>query len=1547
MKKACILCFALLLSALSLLAQAPPICTLPSTPGADACAGACLRCTLEGYVGQTAGFTAGAAPGFCGTVDNDQWFSFRAGSDSISITVTPSNCQQGNGLELALYPDCTQFPVACTSGQAGGGNISQTVTASVAAGQVYFLMIDGYQGDQCDFVIHTSANAVAAPLPGNAGPISGPTLFSGPNGTSIYFVAPVSGATSYVWGGSPDVLINGMLPPVQLPAPGGSQVTVTFASGNGTLCVTPQNACGQSNTSCLNVTSNANLLPPCSSSSEPAADLCQDACVYCNFNDYFGSTVGYSSQTPNGFCGTIENEQWIGLIASGVSATFTASPSNCTNGDGIQMALYTSCDDTGPIACDGGAAGNAANSATFTASLVPGTTYFLLIDGFAGDQCDFHLYISPPSAVQAPGVGATGQIIGSSPICPGATVPYTVPLVTGAGAYIWTAPPGWLINGVPPPVALAGPGANTVDVTIGTTSGALCVKPLNSCAEGTERCKMITVQPIPPTILPPVVVCAEDIAYTLPWGDDVYTSGIYSTVFTSYLGCDSIVRQQVTIKAPIGKQLAPSYLCPGESIIICGEEYSNPGVYAHVCESWQGCDSVISFSIVLLDPKAEILPAASPSCATPPLVLNSAPSLGQKLWKLSTGQVLGTGNTLTINASGTYILVTTVTAGGKSCTATDTLSITFSTESANASAAGGTLTCDLTSLALSGVSTSAGATFAWTGPGGFNSTLQNPVVSTPGAYILTVTNPASGCTAQALAEVLLDVAAPSLSVSGGTLTCAIPFSSISGSSPDPGVVFSWSGPDGFSSTQPQPSVSIPGCYTAVATAPNGCTSTATACVVADTVAPTVILNADTLTCFQPSIALQLTTIPDTGLIVEWSGGVTGPNLPVGAAGTYTVTVTNPANGCSTVATTSVWADTDAPSVSTTGGALSCAEPSLELICSTSLNAAIAAFTWTGPNNFSSSLQNPTIFQPGTYTVTVTNTRNGCQASAEAEVSAKDQLPPVSVTGATLTCQTTSVAISASTPVSPADFAWAGPNGFSATGPNPTVTEPGTYTVSVTDLSNGCSGLAEVLVVQDIQAPGAVAVGDTLTCAEPTGQLQGSSGTLGGQFAWLGPNGFSSALQNPIVTDTGRYILIVANPTNGCTSTAETYVLANFQAPMLVPMAPDLLTCTIKAVALGVSTPLTQVTYAWSGPNGFTSMETHPVVSEPGQYVLTLTDLSSGCTQDAAIGVNQDILEPGATLGGGMLTCTQTSVELQAASPTVPVALTLSGPTGVLTSNSVYMPGIYTLLVTSLYNGCTSTATTEVLENVQPPLVTVYADPVYCDTDTSFVGVPDSAGLQFLWTGPNGFQSTQAGFWVTKPGIYTVVVTRIDNGCTQAFTAPLVQTSDPLVSVEQITHDQNNQGQGAIDISIFFSGPPYTIAWYRDSISGATLVSTSEDPSGLYAGTYICVVQYSGCTRQFTATVLNITTSTHDAEEDARWEIFPNPTADEVWIRYQGADQPEAGYSIADVAGRLVLRRETPVRLPIRLQVQTLPAGTYALRIRTEKGEIRRLLVVQR
>ncbi len=197
----------------------------------------------------------------------------------------------------------------------------------------------------------------------------------------------------------------------------------------------------------------------------PPADECLAACVYCDFSGLLqGSTLGYvANAAPPGFCSTIQNDQWIGFIARANSTTFTLTPSNCTNGNGLEFALYESC-SAPPIACQPGQAGGGSTPLSITANLVPGRHYYLLIDGYAGDTCEYSISVSP--MIDPPPTGNISPLQGLAKVCPGAGVNYEVPPVTGAGFYTWTSPtPGMLFDGKPSPADFAAPGGRKMNVT--------------------------------------------------------------------------------------------------------------------------------------------------------------------------------------------------------------------------------------------------------------------------------------------------------------------------------------------------------------------------------------------------------------------------------------------------------------------------------------------------------------------------------------------------------------------------------------------------------------------------------------------------------------------------------------------------------------------------------------------------------------------------------------------------------------------------------------------------------------------------------------------------------------------------------------------------------------------------------------------------------------------------------------------------------------------------------------------------------------------------
>ena len=145
------------------------------------------------------------------------------------------------------------------------------------------------------------------------------------------------------------------------------------------------------------------------------------------------------------------------------------------------------------------------------------------------------------------------------------------------------------------------------------------------------------------------------------------------------------------------------------------------------------------------------------------------------------------------------------------------------------------------------------------------------------------------------------------------LTCAQPILNLNAAVAPAGSTVLWSGPQGFSSLQTNPSVAIPGIYSATATAANGCTATATVQVSADTLSPPISATGDTLTCAQPTGAVQANTA--AGVTLLWSGpqnfSSTASAPIVIFPGNYTVVAIG-VNGCTAQTGVAVAIDTVAP-----------------------------------------------------------------------------------------------------------------------------------------------------------------------------------------------------------------------------------------------------------------------------------------------------------------------------------------------------------------------------------------------------------------------------------------------------------------------------------------------------------------------------------------------------------------------------------------------------------------------------------------------------------
>ena len=192
---------------------APPVmpnCGNNSLAG-DECNSAPPICNLNGYCGNTSGSYTNSGstwPGIetafsCGGIQNDSYISFVASSSTITLYAWVTSGDPLLGVQMMIFssPSCgsgTPISYNCI-GQMQPSAIPYEVSASgLTVGRTYYLLIDGYSNDICDYVIGVPSIGGGLDLPVNVTPITA-TICAG----STISITATGGSGSYDWSTSP------------------------------------------------------------------------------------------------------------------------------------------------------------------------------------------------------------------------------------------------------------------------------------------------------------------------------------------------------------------------------------------------------------------------------------------------------------------------------------------------------------------------------------------------------------------------------------------------------------------------------------------------------------------------------------------------------------------------------------------------------------------------------------------------------------------------------------------------------------------------------------------------------------------------------------------------------------------------------------------------------------------------------------------------------------------------------------------------------------------------------------------------------------------------------------------------------------------------------------------------------------------------------------------------------------------------------------------------------------------------------------------------
>ncbi|MEL6122111.1 MAG: SdrD B-like domain-containing protein [Bacteroidota bacterium] len=261
------------------------------------------------------------------------------------------------------------------------------------------------------------------------------------------------------------------------------------------------------------------------------------------------------------------------------------------------------------------------------------------------------------------------------------------------------------------------------------------------------------------------------------------------------------------------------------------------------------------------------------------------------------------------------------------------------------------------------------------------------------------------------------------------------------------------------------------------------------------------------------------------------------------------------------------------------------------------------------------------------------------------------------------------------------------------------------------------------------------------------------------------------------------------------------------------------------------------TYLWS-----TGAETSSINNlSAGTYSVDITD-ASGCTISLSVTIEGDLDVPviDAFTTDGILTCTESVVGFTIRTDGVVTSISGPDPETSVSNPVAQIPGTYVLEVTGS-NGCTASASVEVAEDIQDPVVelVVLADDneIPCNASgVSLQAVTDGTIDSLVGADP---LTSAANPVATVPGEYILYVTG-DNGCTASDTVEVVEAvCNASITLTKLTNGQNTDFQRMPIIIVAEGGSE--VMWTYEVTNNGEVDLTDVVITDLTEGVEVCTL----------------------------------------------------------------------------------------------------------
>jgi gliding motility-associated-like protein len=553
-----------------------------------------------------------------------------------------------------------------------------------------------------------------------------------------------------------------------------------------------------------------------------------------------------------------------------------------------------------------------------------------------------------------------------------------------------------------------------------------------------------------------------------------------------------------------------------------------------------------------------------------------------------------------------------------------------------------------------------------------------------------------------------------------------------------------------------------------------------------------------------------------------------------AAGSYDVTVTDFANGCTETATITV-EEPDPISANAAITPESCS-PGNDGIIALTVSGGTPGYQYNW-NPVLSNSGNQTGLTAGSYDVTITD-QNNCQITSTYVVgSAAPFVVNSSIDDVDCNGGNNGAIDLTITPAAAYTFVW--DNGLPATEDQSSLSA-GTYNVTITDPGSGCTETGTFNVTE----PTSISVASTITdesCVpgnDGSIVLAVSGGTNPYTYDW-------GSLPNPNQRDqfnlsAGTYTVTVTD-NNSC-QTVESFVVngAGSFNVTFISVDPDCNGGSNGSIDLTV-TPAAAYTFTWD--NSLPATEDQSGLAA-NTYNVTVTDPNTGCIEVASITLNEPTVIS-ATITTTPESCSpgsDGSITLVAAGGTVAVDYTYTWDNGLPSQANHTGLSANTYNVTiSDDNGCSIVEQAVVGTDAPFTLTSATTDPSCGSTADGSIDLTITPAAAYTFAWDNGLAATEDQTNLMA-GTYNVTITDPGSGCTETATFTLSAPS-PITATLTTTPEScapGNDGSITTTASGGTVAIDYTYTWDNGLPSQA-------NHTGLSANTYnVTITDDNGC-----------------------------------------------------------------------------------------------------